>query len=30
MANATAVEIVQGMPYVEVEADGKTYKTISR
>lgn len=26
MANANIVEIVEGVPYVEVEADGKTYK----
>lgn len=26
LANANVVEIVEGMPYVEVEADGKTYK----
>jgi len=26
IANANVVEIVKGMPYVEVEADGKTYK----
>ena len=26
IANANVVEIVEGMPYVEVEADGKTYK----
>ena len=26
MANANVVEIVEGMPYVEVEANGKTYK----
>ncbi len=26
MVNANVVEIVEGLPYVEVEADGKTYK----
>ena len=26
IANANVVEIAQGMPYVEVEANGKTYK----
>jgi len=26
LANANAVEIVEGMPYVKVEANGKTYK----
>jgi len=26
LANANAVEIVEGLPYVKVEADGKTYK----
>lgn len=26
MANANVVEIVEGVPYVEVEAEGKTYK----
>lgn len=26
IANANVVEIVEGMPYVEVEANGKTYK----
>ena len=26
IVNANVVEIVKGMPYVEVEADGKTYK----
>ena len=26
LANANVVEIVEGMPYVKVEADGKTYK----
>jgi len=26
MANANIVEITEGVPYVEVEADGKTYK----
>ena len=26
VANANVVEIVEGMPYVEVEAEGKTYK----
>ncbi len=26
LANANVVEIVEGMPYVEVEANGKTYK----
>lgn len=26
MANANIVEIVEGMPYVKVEADGETYK----
>lgn len=26
IANANIAEIVEGMPYVEVEADGKTYK----
>ena len=26
LANANVVEIVEGLPYVEVEADGKTYK----
>lgn len=26
IVNANVVEITEGMPYVEVEADGKTYK----
>jgi len=26
LANANVVEIVEGMPYIKVEADGKTYK----